>query len=444
MTLRTRFAMVTGVIVLVVVALVGFGAYAAAANQLYSQVDDSLDTRVNQIADALQRNNRPMVPGFRQRNPITDELLQTEFDAVTQIIDPTSGIVATAGKVDLPEHERDDAMASSGDGFHRETVSLEGGNYRILTVAMPNGVLIKVGKNVNDIDDAIGGMRAWFIGIAVAGFGLAAIAGWMFASKVSKPIELLASSADDIARTQDLDHNVEVTGANEVTKLASSFNTMLAALRRSVTRQRQLVQDASHELRTPLTSLRANTELLQRPSLSDSERTAILADMRAEIDELTELSSELSALATDQKAAEQPTTVDLREIADEIATRARRRTTGDITVSSIGATHVTARMHQLERAISNLVDNAIKFSPDGSDVAIIISDGRIVVQDNGPGISAADKPHVFDRFYRATATRSLPGSGLGLAIVAQFAEDHGIATIVEDAPNGGAVVGLQF
>lgn len=444
MTLRTRFAMVTGVIVLVVVALVGFGAYAAAANQLYGQVDDSLDTRVNQIADALQRNNRPMVPGFRQRNPLTDELLQTEFDAVTQIIDPTSGIVATAGKVDLPEHERDDAMASSGDGFHRETVSLEGGNYRILTVAMPNGVLIKVGKNVNDIDDAISGMRAWFIGIAVAGFGLAAIAGWMFASKVSKPIELLASSADDIARTEDLDHNVEVTGASEVTKLASSFNTMLAALRRSVTRQRQLVQDASHELRTPLTSLRANTELLQRPSLSDSERTAILTDMRAEIDELTELSSELSALATDQKAAEQPTTVDLREIADEIATRARRRTTGDITVSSIGETHVTARMHQLERAISNLVDNAIKFSPDGSDVAIIINDGRIVVQDNGPGISAADKPHVFDRFYRATATRSLPGSGLGLAIVAQFAEDHGIATIVEDAPHGGAVVGLQF
>ncbi len=444
MTLRTRFAMVTGVIVLVVVALVGFGAYAAAANQLYGQVDDSLDTRVNQIADALQRNNRPMVPGFRQRNPLTDELLQTEFDAVTQIIDPTSGIVATAGKVDLPEHERDDAMASSGDGFHRETVSLEGGNYRILTVAMPNGVLIKVGKNVNDIDDAISGMRAWFIGIAVAGFGLAAIAGWMFASKVSKPIELLASSADDIARTEDLDHNVEVTGASEVTKLASSFNTMLAALRRSVTRQRQLVQDASHELRTPLTSLRANTELLQRPSLSDSERTAILTDMRAEIDELTELSSELSALATDQKAAEQPTTVDLREIADEIATRARRRTTGDITVSSIGETHVTARMHQLERAISNLVDNAIKFSPDGSDVAIIINDGRIVVQDNGPGISAADKPHVFDRFYRATATRSLPGSGLGLAIVAQFADDHGIATIVEDAPHGGAVVGLQF
>jgi len=166
--------------------------------------------------------------------------------------------------------------------------------------------------------------------------------------------------------------------------------------------------------------------------------------MRAEIDELTELSSELSALATDQKAAEVPTLVDLREIADEIATRARRRTTGDITVSSIGNTQVTARLHQLERAVGNLVDNAIKFSPSGSDVAIIINDGRIVVQDNGPGIANADKPHVFDRFYRATATRSLPGSGLGLAIVAQFAEDHGIATIVEDAPNGGAVVGLQF
>lgn len=444
MNLRTRFAMVTGIVVLVVVALVGIGAYVAATNQLYNQVDDSLDTRVNQIADALQRNDRPMVPGFRQRNPLTDELLQTEFDAVTQIVDPTSGIVATAGKVDLPQHERDEELATVGEGFHRETIGLDKDKYRVLTVALPSGVLIKVGKNVNDIDNAIGGMRTWFIGIALAGFALAAIAGWMFASKVSKPIELLASSADDIARTEDLDHNVDVKGASEVTKLASSFNTMLAALRRSVTRQRQLVQDASHELRTPLTSLRANTELLQRPSLSDDERRAILVDMRAEIDELTELSSELSALATDQKAAEQPTLVDLREIADEIATRARRRTTGDITVSSIGNTQVTARLHQLERAIGNLVDNAIKFSPSGSDVAIIINDGRIVVQDNGPGIAAADKPHVFDRFYRATATRSLPGSGLGLAIVAQFAEDHGVTTIVEDAPNGGAVVGLQF
>ena len=444
MTLRTRFASVTGAIVLVVISLVGVGAYVAAADQLYGQVDDSLDTRVNQIAEALQRNNRQVLPGFRQRNPLTDELLQTEFDAVTQIIDPTSGIIATAGKVDLPEHERDDDMATSRDGFRRETMRLDGDKYRVLTVALPNGVLIKVGKNVNDIDNAIGGMRAWFIGIALAGFGLAAIAGWLFASKVSKPIELLATSADNIARTEDLDHNVEVKGASEVTKLASSFNTMLVALRRSVTRQRQLVQDASHELRTPLTSLRANTELLQRPTLSDAERAAILIDMRAEIDELTELSSELSALATDQKAAEQPSVVDLREITDEIATRARRRTTGDITVSFIGDTRVTARLHQLERAIGNLVDNAIKFSPDGSDIAIIINDGRIVVQDNGPGIAAADKPHVFDRFYRATATRSLPGSGLGLAIVAQFAEDHGISTIVEDAPNGGAVVGLQF
>ena len=444
MTLRTRFASVTGAIVLVVISLVGVGAYVAAADQLYGQVDDSLDTRVNQIAEALQRNNRQVLPGFRQRNPLTDELLQTEFDAVTQIIDPTSGIIATAGKVDLPEHERDDDMATSRDGFRRETMRLDGDKYRVLTVALPNGVLIKVGKNVNDIDNAIGGMRAWFIGIALAGFGLAASAGWLFASKVSKPIELLATSADNIARTEDLDHNVEVKGASEVTKLASSFNTMLVALRRSVTRQRQLVQDASHELRTPLTSLRANTELLQRPTLSDAERAAILIDMRAEIDELTELSSELSALATDQKAAEQPSVVDLREITDEIATRARRRTTGDITVSSIGDTRVTARLHQLERAIGNLVDNAIKFSPDGSDIAIIINDGRIVVQDNGPGIAAADKPHVFDRFYRATATRSLPGSGLGLAIVAQFAEDHGISTIVEDAPNGGAVVGLQF
>jgi two-component system sensor histidine kinase MprB len=209
-------------------------------------------------------------------------------------------------------------------------------------------------------------------------------------------------------------------------------------------RQRQLVQDASHELRTPLTSLRANSELLERASVSDADRAAILADMRAEIDELTALSTELSALAIDQKAAESPIDIDLGVVADEIATRAARRGGTAVSVHVTDDVMVQARPHQLERAISNLVDNAIKFSGGTSEVEIHVGSKRVEVRDHGPGINDEDKPHVFDRFYRATATRSMPGSGLGLSIVSQFAEDHNASAYVLDNVGGGAIVGIQF
>jgi two-component system sensor histidine kinase MprB len=219
---------------------------------------------------------------------------------------------------------------------------------------------------------------------------------------------------------------------------------MLEALRGSVARQRQLVQDASHELRTPLTSLRANTELLERGQLSDADRSSILADMRAEVDELADLSAELSALAIDNRTTEEPVSIDLSDIAQEIAVRASRRSGSPVTVHATPGTTVIARPNQLERALSNLVDNAIKFTNDSSEIEIHVGSFRVEVRDKGPGIADVDKPLVFDRFYRATATRSMPGSGLGLSIVSQFATDHNASAYVLDNAGGGAIVGLQF
>ncbi|MEK7292873.1 MAG: sensor histidine kinase, partial [Actinomycetota bacterium] len=105
---------------------------------------------------------------------------------------------------------------------------------------------------------------------------------------------------------------------------------------------------------------------------------------------------------------------------------------------------VSVRVGQFDRALANLVDNALKFCPTTQPVEISISDKRICVIDHGPGINEPDKPFVFDRFYRASATRALPGSGLGLAIVGQFATDHEATTFVADTPGGGATVGIQF
>ena len=219
---------------------------------------------------------------------------------------------------------------------------------------------------------------------------------------------------------------------------------MLGALRLSSEQQKQLVQDASHELRTPLTSLRANTELLERDTLDAPTRDAILRDIRAEVDELTSLSSELSALASDQRLVEEPASVDLAEVAAEVANRASRRTGRTVTVIASEPQVVTVRLGQLERALSNLVDNALKFCPVALPVEIIVNGKRIDVVDHGSGISDADKPLVFDRFYRSAATRALPGSGLGLAIVKQFATDHNAAVAVSDTSGGGATVTITF
>ena len=219
---------------------------------------------------------------------------------------------------------------------------------------------------------------------------------------------------------------------------------MLGALRDSSDRQRRLIQDASHELRTPLTSLRANAELLERAALSDADRASVLADIKAEVDELVDLSAELNSLATDHRATENVERVDLAELANDIAVRASRRTSSSVTVHVTDNSVITARPHQLERAISNLVDNAIKFSNGESPVEIHVGALRVEVRDKGPGISNEDKPLIFDRFYRATATRSMPGSGLGLAIVAQCAHDHGANVYVLDNAGGGAIVGMQF
>jgi two-component system sensor histidine kinase MprB len=166
--------------------------------------------------------------------------------------------------------------------------------------------------------------------------------------------------------------------------------------------------------------------------------------MRAEVDELADLSAELSALAIDNRTTEEPVSIDLSDVAHEIAIRASRRSGAPVTVHATPGTSVVARPNQLERALSNLVDNAIKFTNDGSEIEIHVGSFRVEVRDKGIGISDADKPLVFDRFYRATATRSMPGSGLGLSIVSQFASDHNASAYVLDNAGGGAIVGLQF
>ena len=231
---------------------------------------------------------------------------------------------------------------------------------------------------------------------------------------------------------------------DEVGRLAESFNSMLAALESSREQQRRLVHDAGHELRTPLTAIRTNIELLSRvDNIPDEERKQMIADIDTEIQELSGLVTELVDLAAEPPSSTEVTEeVNLADVVDRVADKFRRRSGNSINVVADESV-VLGRTATLERAVSNLIDNAVKWSPADAPIDVTVRTGRVSVADRGPGIDEADRPFIFNRFYRATAARSTPGSGLGLSIVAKVAEDHGGQTFVADA-GPGAVVGFEI
>jgi two-component system sensor histidine kinase MprB len=260
-----------------------------------------------------------------------------------------------------------------------------------------------------------------------------------------RPVRRLTDSVETIARTEDL-RPLPIEGDDEIARLGTAFNQMLTALAASRDRQRQLVADAGHELRTPLTSLRTNLDLLAQAGaeLPEHSRTELIEDVRAQIAELTTLIGDLVELARDEPLPTVVERVDLADVADRALTRVRRRAPGVGFELDVESWWVTGDAPALERAVTNLLDNAAKWSPQGGMVTIRLSDGALVVDDEGPGIATDDLPHVFDRFWRSEESRAMPGSGLGLSIVAQVVERHAGTVAAGPAPTGGTRVVVRL
>jgi two-component system sensor histidine kinase MprB len=218
---------------------------------------------------------------------------------------------------------------------------------------------------------------------------------------------------------------------------------MVGALESSREAQRRLVRDSSHELRTPLTSLRTNASLLGRPDLSEDQRRRVVEAIGFEVEELTHLVAEIVDLAAEGGTDDEPLEeTDLGALAREVVDRAARRTERPIILEVHAAAVLDARPQMLARALGNLVENAVKYG--SGPVEVRVDGGRVEVRDHGSGIAAADRPFVFDRFYRSDAARTAPGSGLGLAIVKQAVDHHGGRVWVSDPPEGaGVVIGFE-
>jgi two-component system, OmpR family, sensor histidine kinase MprB len=451
-SLRTRLTVTVAAIVAVAVFGGAYAAHYSTSHALRDETDKFLHARaaefVNHPPDK-NANNGGFGPPLSGDSGDADDGRGRyyDFDAVQQVV-ATDGsfTVLFTTQPKLPADATDKQIAASGIGTRYRNVTVKGVNYRMITAGLGVGRgAVEIARRVSETDDVLDVLRNRLLLIALAGVGFAALVAWYVGRRITKPIQKLNQTAEHIAQTQDLTTPIPVKGGDEVGRLAASFNTMLIALDTSRQQQQRLVVDASHELRTPLTAVRTNIDFLGHATTLDAEQRAqLITETRLELDELTNLMNEMVELATDVRSAEPLEPVELGDLVGEVAQRFRRRTGRDIEVSAEDAGAVEGRRSMLDRAVSNLVDNALKFSPDTEPVEITVTGGRIEVADRGPGVGAEDRSRVFDRFYRATTARTLPGSGLGLSIVQQIAELHGGRAALDARDGGGTVAWLDL
>ncbi len=318
-------------------------------------------------------------------------------------------------------------------------MTVRGVHLRVATVSVGPGFSVQIARRLSDADVVLSQLRIWFLLVAAGGIALAAFLGAFVARDALRPVRRLTDAAEHVAETHDLTGRIEVSGHDELSRLAASFNTMLAALEQAVAAQRQLVADASHELRTPLTSLRTNFEVLMRPGpLPAESRRRLERDVHRQFDEMAALVGDIVELARDGQTPAEEDDVRLDVLVADAVERAERNA-NDVRFRLVAEpTLVRGVPARLDRAVTNLLDNAAKWSPAGELVEVEVAGGTVGVRDHGPGISDDDLPFIFDRFYRSAEARSMPGSGLGLAIVRQVAEAHGGHVTAERPPGGGS------
>jgi two-component system sensor histidine kinase MprB len=429
LSFRARITLAAAAAVAVAIAALAISSYAIVRNALLDQVDASLRDRAGGARLVTMPDGT-----FIARLP-SGPLGASAAGIVTQVV-RASGPPTAAGEVPVTAGDRLVAAGASPPEFR--TTNVNGVRVRTFVTPIAPGFAVLVVRPLDEVEATLSRVRLVLILGALAGIGCAALLGALVARSALVPVRRLTAAAEEVARTTDLSKRIDVDGEDELSRLAVSVNRMLASLERAVRSQRDLVADASHELRTPLTSVRTNVELLaRRRQLPAAERQRLLGDAVTQLEELSVLVSDLVELARDGEREHELEDVRLDLLVADAVDRVRRRAPGVLFQLDLMPTLVSGVPARLDRAVVNLLDNAVAWNPSGEPVEVTVRDGTVGVRDHGPGIADEDLGRIFDRFYRAPAARGKPGSGLGLAIVRQVAEAHGGVATVEREPLGG-------
>ncbi|MFI5620349.1 sensor histidine kinase [Streptomyces sp. NPDC051567] len=438
--LRSRLALLVTVAVTLAVAAVAAVSWVMVRTQLEQQLDSALRS-TNASAQANQTLTRlgcqEQVPGAFVNN----------LSAQVQIVLPTGGRCWVDGKNTLPVTGYDLEVARGKHGaVMYDGRTTDGTPVRIYTQPVEAGtgiVAISVAKPLADIDKPLSTLAWVLVLVSAIGVVCAGAAGLWVARTGLRPVDELTGAVEHIARTEDLTVRIPDHGDDEIARLSRSFNSMTAALASSRDRQAQLIADAGHELRTPLTSMRTNIELLAHSestgrAIPPEDRRELLASVKAQMAELASLIGDLQELSRPDAAPPGPLgVVPLHEIAGTALSRARLRGPELTFSAELEPWYVRGEAAALERAVINILDNAVKFSPPGGAVEVALRAGELTVRDHGPGVPAEDLPYVFERFWRSSSARALPGSGLGLSIVARTVRRAGGSAELRAARDGG-------
>jgi two-component system sensor histidine kinase MprB len=441
MSLRTRIALIASAAVAVAVLAIAVTVYVAAEDRLVDEVDRSLTNRLG-----TPRAISALRDEISQRGPRRGPFQAPRgFDVIyLQLADSDGRTWVPAGQeVVLPTF----TIGTGREGYAIMTeATVDDIHLRIANVELVEGSgVIQIARSLEEVDATLASL-AWTLSlIGLVGIAGAALLGLFVARSSLRPIGKLTEAAEKVAATKQLAERIDVDRADELGRLAGAFNEMMEALEGSREQQRRLVRDAGHELRTPLTALRTNIEFLAKADeLPEAAKAAVYADLSTELAELTDLVNEVVEVAAEADVAEPETDIDLGQMADEVVNRFRRRVSQSLELQVESAASLYGRRTSLERALGNLIDNAIKWSPSDAPIIVRVNGSRIVVEDRGPGIAPEDRERVFDRFYRAPAARSKPGSGLGLSIVKQVVDTHAGLVFTEESATGATVVGFEL
>ncbi len=468
MSLRARMALFAGAAVAIAVIAVVVAGYQGTRHELQGQVDQSLQSLAKRPLENIGLGPGggpppaglfPIGPHVPSGNVDHDPDEGLGFDHLPpQAFGGASGTftlfkrgggtyVPKGQSYEIPSTPAIEKLAAAGHGQFFTDMRVKGTHIRALVTGIGDKGALAVALPLTTVDNALSNQLMLLLVIGGAGILLAVLFGLLVARTALAPITRFTSQTESIALNPErIEHErLDVTGSDELGRLARTFNQTLDALEASVQSQRNLVADASHELRTPIATIRANLQLMREEELlAPEDRAALREDVIEELDELTALVADVVELARGSKPSEERGDVRLDSIVQAALERARRRAPGLTFGQRLEPTLVRGDGDRISRAVTNLLDNAAKWSRAGGVVEVSLHDGVVTVRDHGPGFKDEDLPFVFDRFHRAKDARSKPGSGLGLAIVRQAAEAHDGFVEAANAPDGGAILRVGF
>ncbi len=440
MTLRTRLALAAGLAVALAIAAAATVVYFAVRGELRGEIDESLQQRASMASDVLR-----VAPRFERRfeAPPPPDLRPPRFGGAPGVVQLVRADGSTRGEIPV-----DDEMRAVANGDRESLLTdrdVDGNHLRVLVQQAPApGLALLLARPLDEVDDTLRRLLRILAAVVAGGAGLGIALGAVVARSALAPVRRFTERTEELTHDPDPSHRLDVDGRDELARLARSFNSTLDALERSIDEQRNLVADASHELRTPLASVRTNVQVLARAAeLPASERAALLRDTEEQLAELTALVGDVVELARGGERDEPREDVRLDELVQAVVERAPRRD-GVRIETDLRPSTVNGMPTAIARAATNLLDNAVKWTPGGGTVTVRVANGELRVMDSGPGFDPADLPYVFNRFYRADSARGMPGSGLGLAIVRQIAESHGGSVRAQNARGGGALLTVTF